>query len=89
MTDHDMRALALNLAHSEGGGSVLPAALIIEKAQAYYGFLSGRDEAKAIASANVANALNPGSFTYVSERNIASMMTSAEIQEAMRGARGE
>ena len=39
MTDHDMRALALNLAHS----SERHAGDVLERAQKYYGFLSGHE----------------------------------------------
>jgi hypothetical protein len=89
MTDHDMRALALNLANSDER----QAGDVLDRAQKYYGFLSGRDEAKVNRSASTltsseiqqaraaqyaANALNPYNG-----------LTALEMQEAMQGARGE
>lgn len=44
MYDSDMRALALNLAHGAGRKPDD----VLSRARAYYGFLSRRDEAKAI-----------------------------------------
>lgn len=74
MTDHDMRALALNLAHDS---ERFPDA-VLKRAREYYAFLSGRDETK--DRAGVTMATLPAVTSAVGSG--ASAMTSAEIKRA-------
>jgi hypothetical protein len=71
MTDHDMRALALNLAHS----SERHAGDVLERAQKYYAFLSGHERVARSTTTATASAKNPYNG-----------VTALEMQEAMHGA---
>jgi hypothetical protein len=81
-----MRALALNLAHS----SESHAGDVLERAQKYYGFLSGCGEAKDNRSASMMTSSEiqqaRAAQYAVNAQNPYAGLTALEMQEAMHGA---
>jgi hypothetical protein len=75
MTDHDMRALALNLAHS----SERHAVDVLERAQKYYGFLSGHERVSRSTTTVTASAPNPYA-------GLTALEMALKMQESMHGA---
>jgi hypothetical protein len=77
MTDHDMRRLALSLAHSDERSP----ADVLEWAQKYYAFLSGHERVSRSTTTVTASAQNPYA-------GLTALEMALEMKEAMRGARG-